>query len=70
MGQKTERAFKSMLEMSGYSARTAHEVWNWYNCPTEKSGNIEDERAHDPKEFGKRKINNPADNTLVRTRNH
>ena len=69
VGQKEEQAFKSMLQVSGYSNKTAHAIWNWYSIPEEgRTG--ERDISHDRKEFEKHKTNNPADNTLVRTRKH
>jgi hypothetical protein len=67
--QKKDQAFKSMLQVSGYSGKTAHAIWNWYSSP-EKGKTMEKEISHDRKEFEKQKTNNPADNTLVRTRKH
>jgi len=34
LGKKKEKTFKSSLCKTGYSEKTADEVWKWYTSPT------------------------------------
>jgi hypothetical protein len=34
LGKKTGCSFKNYLRKSGYSDKTAEEIWNWYTSPT------------------------------------
>ncbi len=70
MEQEKDQAFKTMLQMSGYSAKTADAICSWYTSPTRENEILEKRKLHLQNEISKQKINNPADNTLVTIRKH